>query len=343
MQDISLTICSVFHSPRSQQLLECNYDLVEKLNPGIKISWLVADNSPPGSTETLDPKKFRVIPGVQRAEMPPLLVAHSVGSFQHAMAINKQLPLVTTRFALILDNDFFIVRLNWIHAIVSHMDHAGLTFFGSTWYPCYYAKYRYFPSVHCFFIDLARVDRTLLDFRPEPESSPFRRAVKEKPLQRRSRMPWILQRLIFWATLKDRKFIGSSRDTGWRVFSLFGKKRDVRVECVQPVFRHELHFGAFANLFYLPNRIVEKFLPDRLAFIPKKKGYSTHMRFRELEYPDMLGRGYEEYFWRGKPFAFHLRGTRSGIGYDRRKDFSEEISFIEDSLKTFVQISKETV
>ena len=73
---------------------------------------------------------------------------------------------VTTRFLLILDPDFFIVRRDWIADCLAHMQAHELSFFGAAHHPRRPTKFRYFPSVMCTFVDLSRVDRHDLDFNP---------------------------------------------------------------------------------------------------------------------------------------------------------------------------------
>lgn len=321
----SVTICSVYHSEQNKKLLELNYDLTRLLNPNTELHWIAADNTLPGAVERIDEKKFVLMPGIRKEEMPPLDIPATIGSFHHAMAINKQLAGIKSKFVLILDSDFYILRPNWIHEILAYMQEHNLAFLGSTWHPKYYSKYRYFPSVHCFFVDLDKVSADKLDFRPDPEP-------KHKGKSKKIRLPWVAERALQAVSMRDRRFIGDSRDTGWRVYREFSGRADLGRECVQPVFKPELHFGAFANMVYIPNRIIEFFLPDRLCFIPKRSNYYSSMSFGEMGYADAMGKGWEEFVWQGKPFGVHLRGTRSKIGY-RGGDFNDELGQIRATLE----------
>ncbi|TSC66823.1 MAG: hypothetical protein G01um101472_638, partial [Parcubacteria group bacterium Gr01-1014_72] len=126
-----------------------------------------------------------------------------------------------------------------------------------------------------------------------------------------------------------------SRDTGISIFRAFHTK--LRSECLTPVIVRRLHFGALANLLYWPNKCLEFFLPDRLCFIPKRRHYSTTQRFRDFGLPDIVGAGCEEYFFRGKPFALHLRGTQTKIAYSESRDFERDYAMV---LRTFEAASR---
>lgn len=91
------------------------------------------------------------------------------GSYQHAAALNRFIheQEVQTRFLLILDPDFFILQKNWIKEVCKHMETCGLWFFGAPWHPKWFSKHRYFPCVHCLFIDTKYVKYRDLDFTPD--------------------------------------------------------------------------------------------------------------------------------------------------------------------------------
>lgn len=330
-----LTICSVYHSLESRKLLELNGTLLDAINENPKITWLVADNAQAGSVEPIDSRRFIRVPGVSRDDLAPDIIPQSRGSFQHATAVNALLKRVETRFALILDNDFYIVRRNWIADVLAHIEREELVFFGSTWHPKYYTKYRYFPSVHCFFVDLARVDRATLDFRPQPEARLVKRHGSYSRRARPLKMPWLLARLGMAVTLRDRSFIGDSRDTGYRVFRAYRDREDLRRECLEPVLEPRMYSSRVARMLYWPNRFLELFLPDERSFIPKRRGYFTMRSFRDRGFPNASAMGFEEFFWQNQPFGIHLRGTRSHIGYAGR-DFSRDFARVEALLKELI-------
>lgn len=291
------TICSVYHSRDNKKLLELNWDLAQKLNPGFRWTWVVTDNAPRELRERIDAKKFQVIPGVRHEEMPDYVRPWMRGSYHHTLAIHKSLPYIKTRFALFLDSDFYIVRPEWMREITHYMQERGLAFFGVPWHPRHVKKYRYFPAIHSFFVDLAQVDLDNLNFIPQYEE-----------LLKPSRATKVVQKLgraFLRFVPEDRRGIGTSRDSGYAIFRKYA--RSAKFECPQPVVRRE-DFSEYPRAFSRRNRMLEQFLPDRFCILPKRKGYYTETGFSDLGYFDAAKNGWEEFVWRGAPFAFHLRG-----------------------------------
>ncbi|MFC1453450.1 hypothetical protein ACFLSJ_08930 [Verrucomicrobiota bacterium] len=159
-----LTLCTV--SFGSKVFLDLNRRLADALNGERPWEWLVVENSPAGSPDALDgsDSRFTLLGGVEfeRKQRAP-------ASYHHGRALNHALEHVRTRFALVMDPDFYIVRPGWADTVPQHMEDRGLCFFGVPWHPKFYTKYRYFPCAHCMFVDLVRAPRESLDFRPSYE------------------------------------------------------------------------------------------------------------------------------------------------------------------------------
>ena len=329
-----LTICSVsFHS---RKYLELNWELTKYLNPFTELTWVIIENTPPESDDRVEARsnEFLVLGGY--ASDPS---KKRPASYHHGVALNKALGLVKTRFVLILDPDFYIVRRNWIAEVIQYMQTQEIAFFGAPWHPKWYIKYRYFPCVHCMFIDLAQVSIDTLDFRPGQEDlgseknppkgeQPARKAhilVSLKrwtpPLVRRA---GCLGRRIV-QNLRHRKIIGSSQDTAYRLYRQYGQNRQVRSECLAPVYRPDVERPAYKK--WGLNRLLDRLFPDRLSYVPKRPGYYTRVGFRELGYADAAGDGWEEFMWKGSPFGFHIRGYIQGER-DREKENTRLIRVI---------------
>lgn len=296
-----LTICSVYHSLEAKRLLELNYDLVKARNPEMSIRWVVADNTPSDFSEKIDSQKFIVVPGA--GEINGLL-PWMWGSYRHSRALKNTLSHITTRFALFLDIDFYILVPSWITAIPQHMQEQGLAFFGVPWHPSHLRKWRYFPSPHTLFIDLAVIPREQLDFEPvfgDMMNPSLSTRIKEKA-----------RKLFFPSGLRKRLDIAAYSDTGYPIYKRFTDK--VKYECPQPVFR------ASASL-------LDRMLPDRLSFIPKRRDYFTVKGFREQGLPDCTSEGWEEFMWQGKPYGFHIKGS-----HKLQNDLDRHILSIRDIL-----------
>jgi hypothetical protein len=327
MDGSDLTICSVsFHS---RKFLELNRDLTTRLNPGFSGgNWNVVENTPDGSAERFDfdDHRFAVAPGVDAPrldDLPEKRRERWRGSYHHGAALNQCVAGVRTRFVLVLDPDFFLVRENWIGEVTAHMAENDLTFFGVPWHPRWYRKYRYFPCVHCLFIDRSRVDLRGVDFLPDLAGNPARILsdvwAKHMRLlaQKRTLEAWweILKqpRRAVAEDWKQRKLIGTSRDTGFRLRETYARDGHHRYGVVEPVFRPEIdgftpqppHVSGLQT-----SRLVRLLVPDRFDYVPKRPDYFTGKSFRERGYVDVAYYGWEEFVWQDRPFGFHVRGFK---------------------------------
>ena len=257
-----LTIISVKFG--SSQWLEKNLAFSQALNPDTTAQWLIVNND--------NDSNFRssqvVLPAMPRVNH------QDKGSYHHAAAIMSALGLVKTRFLLVLDHDFFILRHDWMNQIIEHMMARELTFFGSVWHPKWTYQYRYFPSVHCFFVDLEKIRLKDLNFMPDMGGNCLDKIISHPNLP----LP---------KALRARLQIGVFRDTGWRIYQRFKQ---------QPFEGLIPHLNANPALF----------VPERLSLIPTKPNSFTRASFLSTT-SYAYQNGWEEFFWQTQPFALHLR------------------------------------
>ena len=268
----TLTILSVsFHSA---QYLRRNRELTELLNASrdrASWEWIVVDNTPQNNPERLsDGEGFEILEGVAM----PNLTGHGKGSYHHAMALHKGLLRVKGRFLLVLDPDFYITKKNWMDMALSHMAKHGLAFFGAPWHPRH-NKYRYFPCVHCLFIDLEKIPLETLDFTPDLDVQkeipldPFPQRPSERQHVRTRILSLLSKILRFFLGQTYEKMmksvrVGYSRDTGYRIYERFSHNKHFPFEVVTPVDKSSRVSTIFSAL-----------LPDKYSALPKKIGYST--------------------------------------------------------------------
>ncbi len=318
-----LTIISVVHSPQNVRYTELNGEFAEKINRAKNWVWAVADNSPSELAGQLDRHKFSVIPGFKFEEMeksiPKIFIGkRKVASYHHARAINACLPYVKTRFLLVLDNDFYIVRPDWASEVLQYMEEKNLAIFGVPWPPYQYLKYRYFPAPHALFIDLEKIPLKNVDFTPQFLVPRFDWITPLKTY-----LPASIIR--FFKDLRARRSIGFSRDTAYSLYQKYYRS-DMQYECVTPVFKPPASRGVLSKALKI-------ILPDQWQFVPKKKGYFTETGFGELGYFSALAYGGDEFMWQGKPFGFHVRRfKKSSVPLTPE----EEINVLEDALASFV-------
>ena len=321
-----LTICSVSYENRRH--LEENRRLTAALNPGSRPRWLVVENSPADSPWRVpdDAADFELLESPSsRRDIP------GYGSYQHGLGLNLALAAVRTRFALLLDPDFFLVAPDWIARSIEWMQSWKLPFFGAPYYPSRKDKYRHFPCASCMFIDLARVDGSSLDFEPE-----ILERVAAREADTRSLLRWaILGRSpsqgvassgrrpaieAFWERIlapmpqffREWFLVPSAycADVGVKVFrsssQTFGGPRSTLV----PVWSNPLYRPASRLRSRLARLAARTLLPESLCRVPKRLDYSRETGFAELGLPDYRADGFEEYFLGDAPFAVHFSGSR---------------------------------
>lgn len=338
-QPKDLTICTV--SFRSQDYLNLGWELTRQLNNAGKHSWewIVVENTPEGDPERLAPgdESFRILSGIDMTNVKSKYPA----GYQHAAGLNKALSQVKSRYALILDPDFFVIRKNWISDLIEHMQRNHIVFLGSPYHPKWYMKIRYVPVAYCLLIDLEQVNRSDLDFivRYPPEKEGGGKIKKSLPESLR-KIFRPASHLLSWLIF-NRKLIEAERDTGWHLYDKIkkvGTENYYKYECLIPVFHPSEDFTGKEHLPQALNEVIEKFLPDHRSYIPKKAGYFSQSGFKERGYADLNAREWEEYLWRGEPFGFHLRG------YPKRdRDMRPEKEFLRDFLTQVMDLKHENL
>jgi Glycosyl transferase family 2 len=265
--------------------LEQNLELIRRLNPDSNYDFFVVNNDS-------DPN-FKPSPEIQVLPAVPRVLHGDKGSYHHAAALNSALPLIKTRFLLILDPDFYVIQPNWIEAVIDNMKAQNLACFGSTWHPRWTYQYRYFPSVHFMLFDLEKIPLESLDFTPGFGVTWWDRTLSQ------SRIPGSLKTILQ---------IGTYLDTGSRVQRRF---QNVKTECLQAHFDAEAASSSFDML-----QKISLSLPDRFSLIPKRKNYFTAQSFLRQASPYAHQQQWEEFFWQNAPFAFHLRLVGRGSGLE---------------------------
>ena len=305
LRDLALTICSVsFHNAHH---LALNWNFTRKLNAnGANIRWIVAENTPEGGHARLssDDERFHVIAGVTGF--------HRV-SYHHTEALQNTLRHVRTRFLLVLDPDFYIVRDGWCDEILTHMLRHELTIFGVPWHPKYTDKFRYFPTVHCVFVDLARIDIDALDFRPCGPDEPVHDVEAESDRRPKTGVFPLAAQLFDALTLRHRR--KEFRDSGTRMYTRYAHDARIRYECAVPVYRRPQRSWR--------SRLIESLLPDSLCYLPKRRDSYTEKGFSEIGFGPEIPSNWEEFMWKGAPLGFHMRRNAKKVQRNEMGELDE--------------------
>lgn len=245
------------------------------------------------------------------------LLEKYLASYHHAEALSLALERVTTRYAVVVDPDFYVVRPDWIAAVLTRMDEAGLAAFGAPWSPRWFQKFRGFPCTHLMVLDLERRPWTKDMLAPDlvgggrRYGSPVWTDYPRVRAKGRASAAGYLLRHAFAAVgedLRQRASIGASRDTGYRLALDFARDAALKAETLIPVFAPTDGFMPAAVAGPQLAGPLEALLPDRWRYLPRGVGRPSPTGFRERGYPDFRARGWEEFLWQGEPFAFHVRG-----------------------------------
>jgi hypothetical protein len=167
MVDPSMLTIVIVAGPGDQEIISKNIALINEKNPNSAWNAHVIDNGRSHGYPKIEINN----PGVKVHDgVDPDLGKPNAcrGSYQHAAALNRFTKEFTpsTPYLLLLDPDFFILCPDWIKKICDHMERSQLSIFGAPWHPKWFMKYRYFPCVHCMFIDTRRINLRGLDFTP---------------------------------------------------------------------------------------------------------------------------------------------------------------------------------
>ncbi|MCB0104092.1 MAG: glycosyltransferase [Anaerolineales bacterium] len=343
-----LTICAV--SYRSASLLDLNLSLTRKLNTTGSYRWLIVDNNNDFPTGSLTGEE-----DVQLLQGEPCVNEGALrGSYHHAQALNKALQHVSTRYLLVIDPDFFIFHRDWINEVLNHMSENGLSFWGAPYYPDLTWKRRYFPTVSCMLIDLEKTGKELLDFTPEldeylqvygyptwallgilvgiipDEVRSLTQPVLTDIAQVVLRIRWIAEPLSHTFPKRFYSNTNVSRDTGFKIQNSFGRNPKYQVETLVAAYVNDLYTRKDSLLKNLAAWLYALLIPESLSIYPKRRDYCTLSQFRNFNLIDVRGQfGWEEFFWKGKPFAIHMKGGTSKYietGHERFRGILSRLS-----------------
>jgi len=299
-----ITICSVYHSSETKKLVEMNYGLTKKKNPGVDFSWVLAENAPEDLLDKMPRNgNFTVIPGPEGGleKMYSIYPRWIASTFLHNGAMNMSIPHIKTRFGIFLDSDFYILEPNWIKKAIDHMQKNNLTFLGTPWHPKDYIKFRYFPCHQCLFVDFEKLKEN--GYKPEDidfNPTGYGNSPGEPPKKRFGK----LSRIINMFNFSERRKIGTDKHTAHGVFEKFHKDGKTKFKVIPAVFKPEKESYPALNLVYIFNKFFEFFLPDKFCYIPKDTSYYSTKSFKDRGYGEIFG---EEFIWKDKPFAIHVR------------------------------------
>jgi len=303
--ETEITILTVVYDRQTTSQLNLNGKLVSLANSGTNYKWIVGVNKKPAHTLETSNKYFDKIVECYDTDHVYFRRRWGRSSLQHGMAINKLLRYVNTRYVLVLDPDFYVFEDDWISKIYDHVRSKELIFFGSTWDPRNYKKYRYFPSVQFFLIDLLKVDSKGLDFRPDVDVEVYKaRKINNDNFFIKVWLKGLMLQLM------KRKTIGISRDTGYRIYREYSNNKLYPQETLRPVHAPYSSNEFWSKTIFTLRQIYEKLFPEERRFVVNMDTVSTET-WADFGGSETYKAGFQEFFWQNRFFALHMANTQA--------------------------------
>ena len=297
----SITICTVCTD--DFDILNKNISYTEKNNK-INIKWLVTINQYfPNKEKHLNIKSnIKFIKGFPEGEIESISLDHSIG-------LNKTINFISTRYAVFLDPDFFILKKNSIIDVLDYMKENDLSLFGVPWHPKWHNKYRYFPCSHCLFLDLIKIEPKNIDFRPTLVR--WNRDINFIGMKQKTNPLKNLIKAIFGKSIinvisyltYNRKSNNWDGDTCSRLYIKYFFDKNIKYEMPKPIFI--IKYDWLIPLNWSLNKLIECFLSESLCYFPKKNDF---IKFDNSFGIFVSSFNFESFFWKEKYFGFHIRG-----------------------------------
>lgn len=244
-----------------------NKETVNRFNPTEQYKWIVIDSSSGFDLSSVEDAK--VYKGPNEKLIQPFLFKKASAS--NAISIDFGISKADTRFICIMDPDFFVVYPNWINKVVGYMEETGVGILSAPYNPMWYDKAHRMTG-HFMVIDTNRIPKVLIDFSP---------SMKE--------FYWGAPNFPKW--LGQRKHIRQHYDCGSQIEEQFPDE----IEYLLPLYDWRTNPMAGRISRFLDKIVPKKWRMTRIDYPVLNAQISGPLSATEL------------YFWRGYPFAIHLR------------------------------------
>ncbi len=281
MDELTIVIVSY----QSGEFIRQNIELINGINSSRIAKIIIVDNAHESLDAKIDLPNTIVISGAHRCD-------GETASDHHHAGIQLGINHVESKYLLILDPDFYIIRKEWIQDILSFMQSQNIAILGAPWHPQHFVKWRYFPCSHCLFIDTEKIPICEVDLSPGfTQEFPLQAKLVQRSIITRG-YQGVLRRIF----RKRAASIGHSRDTGYALFMRYSCSTKIQMAMFQPVWRK-------VGL----KKLCEYLLPDFLSYVPKRRNYYTNQGMEKFGLPDCQQYAWEEFLWEDQPWGFHIR------------------------------------
>lgn len=318
----AVTICTV--ACNNAGFIRHNIALTRTTSGQVPVRWVIAENSPADSKQRLEgPIEAALIIAGEPGQHTP--------AYQHSLALHQAIACCQTRFLLVLDADFYIVRQNWAMDMIRYMDHHELAMLGVPWHPKRSEHYRYFPAVHCTMFDTERMAKTKIDLRPDyPDGAQDPDWPSGYDIDRdyftRTRWAKLIAQL---PPFKARRRCYT--DAGSRLYKQYMQNSRYRFRLIDAVYDASVH----RRQLNWKERWLEKLLPDELCYIPKYYAHTSDKSFLAKFASGPISQEWDEFIWLNKPFGFHVHSSVN----NQVEQMQDELDAVVSMLTTMTKYS----
>jgi len=309
---MSLDIITVISYDR--HYFNLNHEITKKLND-YPHNWIVVENYSKEKHGAFDPDKKKIkiedvnikyLKGIDQDSLNTRIIKKKNLSYSlnpqrsifHSKGLSIGIKNSKSKYLLIIDPDFFVIKKNWIKNIIEFMEKKNIDLFSSPYHPVKDWIKPFIPSVYFMILNTEKIKKNNLDFSP-PEVNEIlnkKKILKQNLFENDFIFYWVLL-ISFLFRDKYRYQIRKLGDVGHNLLNFKEAKLYLTSPAISKIRDLKLN-----------RLILDKFLPDRYRLIQKNSNFSFKT-FKDFNYYDFRELGCQEYFWQKEPFAFHLRGS----------------------------------
>ena len=213
--------------------VEFQIELFSDLNPGVGFRWHLGFLEDQVESNQLLTDRDNIKNYIFKKSELKLKYVDNPSS-QHGALLNLLLERIEkhhSRFIIIIDPDFFILKRNWIHNLLDYMENKSVAILGASYPETDCRLYYDFPTAYFSVIDLSLISINKLDYLPDencmkmsdrtpwksdslPNLNGYSRVVSKN--NKLNEFLFLLQSIFRWRN-KQTFF----RDTGWKVRKVF--------------------------------------------------------------------------------------------------------------------------
>ena len=205
---MSLDILTVISYDR--HYFNLNYEITKKLND-YSHNWIVVENYSKDKHGAFDPDKkitkieednIKYVEGIDQDSLNVRVIKKKNLSYSlnpqrsifHSKGLSLGLKNSNSKYLLIIDPDFFVIRKNWIKNIIEYMEEKNIDLFSSPYHPVKDWTKPFTPCVYFMILNTEKINKNKLNFNP-PEINEIlnkKKILKKNLFENNPMFYWVL-------------------------------------------------------------------------------------------------------------------------------------------------------